>query len=178
MEHLSCTACSLKDHRTQVVPGMGNVDAKIAFVAEAPGKQEDMEGEPLVGAAGKHFDSLLGQAGLRREVVWIDNVVHCRPPKNNLRLYPDARVTCPAMWLMPTLEALPNLRVVVAMGATACGMWFPGQLSVREMDGLQRATQEYTIVGTYHPSASIRTGGSYDRNIVRAMELAKELASG
>jgi len=171
----NCTACSLHEFRTQVVPGYGSKEAKIAFIAEAPGKDEDEQGIPLVGKAGQRFNLLLKQAGLEREEVWLDNLVHCRPPQNNLTKYPNARATCPPLWLEPTLKSLTNLRVVVSMGATAGSLWFPGDLRVRELDGLMRSTGEYVVIGTYHPSATLRAGGLYDENIVRVIELAKEI---
>src|SRR5579864_4198425 len=78
----SCTRCSLHATRTNAVPGTGPVTADVMIVGEAPGFNEDMQGKPFVGAAGKLLDTLLGQIGLARDAVYITNVLKCRPPQN------------------------------------------------------------------------------------------------
>ena len=78
----SCRRCPLCDGRTQTVFGVGNPHARVMFIGEAPGKNEDLQGEPFVGAAGHYLNELLGCAGLRREDVFIANVLKCRPPGN------------------------------------------------------------------------------------------------
>lgn len=189
-EMLGCTQCSLHQWRTQVVPGHGDTNAWLACVAEAPGAQEDAEGEPLVGRAGQRFDRHLAAVGLSREEVFLENTVHCRPPNNRLSDYPDALVRCPPLWLFPTLQELPNLRVVVAMGATAGGLWFPGK-KAREIATLARAflhtagakgyinkmhiARPYIVVGAWHPSHALRTGGDWnniDESIVASFQRA------
>ena len=187
-ELLGCTSCSLHLTRTQVVPGHGNVNASIAFVAEAPGYDEDQQGEPLVGAAGRRFDRQLEAAGLKREDVWLDNAVHCRPPGNKLRNYPDALARCPDLWLYKALYALPKLKVVVAMGATAGGIWFPG-VKATELSTLARTflptaaafggslplshlLRAYVAVGSFHPAAAVYQGGGWnhiDESIATSM---------
>ena len=77
-----CTRCDLYRSRSNTVPGAGNPDADIMFVGEAPGYQEDMQGVPFVGAAGKLLDDLLAQAGIARSDIFITNILKCRPPKN------------------------------------------------------------------------------------------------
>ena len=174
---LSCTECNLHEFRTQVVGGHGSRVAEIAFVAEAPGHQEDIEGLPLVGPAGKRFDLELAAAGLARDEVWLDNSVHCRPPNNAIREYPNALARCPSLWLFPTLAQLPNLKAVVAMGATAGGLWFSGKKAT-EIAGLTRATKEYIVCGSFHPSYALRSGGSWnevDNSIVASIKRAMVL---
>ena len=78
----NCTRCSLYKYRTNPVPGEGPLDAKVMFIGEAPGRNEDLQGRPFVGKAGELLDYLLGLAGLKRENVYITNVVKCRPPNN------------------------------------------------------------------------------------------------
>ncbi|MCD6324393.1 MAG: uracil-DNA glycosylase [Desulfurococcales archaeon] len=78
----NCTACPLHKTRTHPVPGEGSLNAKVMFIGEAPGRREDETGRPFVGAAGKLLHELLSLAGLRREEVFITNVVKCRPPNN------------------------------------------------------------------------------------------------
>ena len=77
-----CHACELGQTRTNLVFGVGDEHARVMIVGEAPGKNEDLQGEPFVGAAGKYLDELLGYAGLNREDVYIANVLKCRPPGN------------------------------------------------------------------------------------------------
>ena len=80
----SCTNCKLCETRTKAVPGKGNFDADVIFVGEAPGRSEDINGEPFVGAAGKKLDAMLEDAGINRNDVYITNIVKCRPPKNRI----------------------------------------------------------------------------------------------
>lgn len=176
---LACEQCSLHQWRTQVVPGHGNPDADIAFVAEAPGVEEDRLGEPLVGPAGKRLDRHLTALGLTRDMVWLDNTVHCRPPDNDLRRFPDAQLRCPPLWLFPVLQQV-RPKVIVAMGRTAGALWFPG-MAAHELSRLARSTGEYLVVGAYHPSAALRESGDWnalDDSIVasirRAILLAEE----
>ncbi|MFN3421301.1 MAG: uracil-DNA glycosylase, partial [Armatimonadota bacterium] len=79
---LVCTKCPLAKGRTQAVPGEGNPSAKVMFIGEAPGEQEDAQGRPFVGPAGRFLNELLALAGLSREEVFITNTVKCRPPNN------------------------------------------------------------------------------------------------
>ena len=172
---LACTQCSLHLTRTQVVPGHGDPDADIAFVAEAPGSEEDRVGEPLVGPAGKRFDRQLAAAGLDRADVWLDNTVHCRPPDNNLRA-PDAQLRCPPLWLFPVLQQVKP-RVVVALGRTAGALWLPGY-DAHKMATMARNTGEYLVVGALHPSYALRMGGDWneaDDSIVASIRRAVEL---
>ena len=81
-ECLSCQACELCKTRTQVVFGVGNPEAEVLFIGEAPGKNEDEQGEPFVGRGGKLLDDMLAMIGLQRENIYITNSVKCRPPEN------------------------------------------------------------------------------------------------
>ena len=173
---LACQQCSLWMHRQQVVPGHGNPNADIAFVAEAPGVEEDRIGEPLVGPAGKRFNRQLAAAGLKREDCWLDNTVHCRPPDNDLRRYPDAQLRCPPLWLFPVLQQVKP-RVIVALGRTAGALWLPGY-DAHAIAELARHTGEYIVVGALHPSYAQRLGGEWndaDDSIVRSIKRAVEL---
>mgnify|MGYP001602912099 CR=1 FL=1 len=160
-EHLQCTACSLHQFRQNVVPGHGDYESAIAIVGEAPGKQEDEQGLPFVGPAGKLLDKLLTIAGIDIDSVWKTNVVDCRPPNNAIREYPDALVRCPDLWLHPELEGMPNLRCIVALGATAGTLWFPG-MKAGELATMARTLSDGVIVvGSYHPSYVLRGGGQW-----------------
>src|ERR1700674_3032885 len=86
LQVISCTKCNLSKSRTNAVPGKGNYNAEIIFTGEAPGRNEDLKGEPFVGAAGKILSEALESAGLSRDDVFITNVVKCRPPSNRVPL--------------------------------------------------------------------------------------------
>ncbi|MGI0088763.1 MAG: uracil-DNA glycosylase family protein, partial [Nitrosopumilaceae archaeon] len=83
---ISCVKCNLSNSRTNAVPGKGNPKAEILFIGEAPGRTEDLKGEPFVGSAGKILSEVLEESGLSRDGVFITNVVKCRPPDNRLPL--------------------------------------------------------------------------------------------
>ena len=160
-EHLTCTACSLQQWRANVVPGHGDHNATIALVGEAPGATEDREGHPFVGTAGRKLYDLMRQAGIDPMTTWYDNVVHCRPPGNAIREYPDAITRCPDLWLKPELASMPNLRCIVALGATAGTLWFPG-MKAGEMATMARTLSGGVIVcGSFHPSYILRGGGQW-----------------
>lgn len=136
--HLSCTKCSLSGYRTKVVPGHGKRDASIFFIAEAPGKDEDEVGEPLVGAAGEIFDRCLEQAGLTRGEVFATNMLHCRPPHNDIKHQAavEGLGVCPQLWLAKEIEEV-NPKILVVMGGTASVPYFPGK-TVGESSKLAR----------------------------------------
>jgi DNA polymerase len=155
---LSCTACKLHETRTQVVPPSGDPNATIAIVGEAPGSDEDREGVPFIGRAGERLNQQLLAASIKREELFITNVLLCQPPNNDIRAVPDSIARCPELWLHQILRTLPNLRVVVAAGATSAGQWFKGDYKVGELVELARNTGEYVVIPIYHPSYCLRLG--------------------
>ena len=177
----TCTECDLSKTRTQVVPGTGNTNATIALVGEAPGKDEDVQGVPFVGKAGKMLDWLIDQAGLHKYDLWITNRLKCRPPGNDLKSCPDAVVRCPELWLWGELRDLTNLKVVVALGLTAGSLWNMGKRA-KDISQAARVTfykEEGTrvIIGSYHPSFAMRPGNAWaQEEIVGSLKRAKELA--
>lgn len=150
----------------------------VACVAEAPGKEEDIRGIPLIGAAGQVARGAVKAAGMEPEDIWWDNLVHCRPPSNDLRPWPNAVSLCPTLWLIPELESLPKLRVIVSLGAKSGVLWFPG-MKAHEMAKTCRALPGgKMVVGSFHPSYYLRSGR--DERIwgalVASMRMAKELS--
>src|SRR5207247_9746449 len=101
-EAATCTRCRLAESRTQVVFGVGNPAADLLFIGEAPGFHEDKQGEPFVGAAGQLLTQMLGGIGLRREDVYIANVLRCRPPGNRDPLPDDIESCTP--WMVVTIS--------------------------------------------------------------------------
>jgi uracil-DNA glycosylase family 4 len=153
----ACT-CDLRKVATQGVPGFGNPEAKIVFIGEAPGRDEDREGRPFVGAAGKFLNEMLGSIKLAREDVYITNVVKYRPPNNRDPL-PEEVESC-APWLAEELKIIkPEL--VVFLGKHALQRFFPNE-KISLVHG--KILKKKTIIGNtffalYHPAAALYNGG-------------------
>ena len=151
-----CTACRLAETRTQVVFGVGDPDADVMFIGEAPGFNEDLQGEPFVGAAGQLLNRLLGEIGLSREEVYIANVIKCRPP-NNRDPAPDEVDSCKGY--LRAQITLIDPSVVVPLGN------FATKLLMRTEKGITRLRghaypwwQGRTLIPSYHPAAALRSG--------------------
>ncbi|CAN5809301.1 uracil-DNA glycosylase [soil metagenome] len=151
-----CTRCDLFLGRTQVVPGHGNPEAQLFFVGEAPGATEDQQGVPFVGASGRLLDSMLLGAGIRREDVFIGNIVRCRPPEN--RNPRTRQIAACAGWLAEQLR-LVNPRLVVPLGRFALHHFLPAgkitqvQASLREIPYHGGTIRIFPLV---HPAAVLR----------------------
>ena len=152
----TCTRCRLSKGRTQVVFGVGNPEAGVMFIGEGPGYYEDKQGEPFVGAAGQLLTKLLGEVGLRREDVYITNVVRCRPPGNRDPL-PDEMEACKP-FLMGTLE-LVHPRVVVTLGNFATRVILDRPVSISRVRGQRFDWEGRTVIPTFHPAAVLHGGG-------------------
>jgi uracil-DNA glycosylase family 4 len=155
-EAATCTRCRLAKGRTQVVFGVGNPHAGLMFIGEGPGYYEDKQGEPFVGAAGQLLTKLLGEIGLRREDVYICNVVKCRPPGNRDPL-PDEIESC-----RPYLEGqLENIRprVIVTLGNFATRFILDRQISISRVRGQRFTIDGRTVIPTFHPAAVLHGGG-------------------
>ena len=161
-----CKKCRLWSSRTNSVPGHGNQDADVMFIGEAPGYNEDLEGKPFVGVAGKFLDQLLGLAGLKRSEVFITNVLKCRPPRNRDPL-PDEVEACG-----PYLERQISIirpKLVVCLGRHSASYVLsrggvrvrskPGGISISAVRGqVFKACFEglaFLIMPTYHPAAGL-----------------------
>jgi uracil-DNA glycosylase len=151
----SCTRCRLAQGRTQVVFGAGNPRADLMFVGEAPGFHEDKQGVPFVGQAGKLLDGLLAGVDLRREDVYIANVLKCRPPGN--RAPTRSETTRCTGWLDRQVE-LADPALVVTLGGTALAWALGGGHRLRDMRGRFHDLRGRRLLVTYHPSAAIRFG--------------------
>lgn len=152
----SCTACSLADTRTKVVFGAGAADADLMFIGEAPGRNEDLQGEPFVGAAGRLLDELLAEAGIARERVYIANVLKCRPPGNR-DPRPGEIESCKG-YLRSQLE-LVDPRVVVTLGNFATKLLLRTETGITRLRGTSYPWwRDKALVPTYHPAAALRGG--------------------
>jgi uracil-DNA glycosylase len=149
----SCTRCKLHKARTKIVYGVGNPKAELVFVGEGPGHDEDIQGEPFVGRAGKLLTQMIEAMGLRREDVYICNVVKCRPPENRLP-EKDEIATC-SPFLMRQLAAIQP-KVICALGSCA------SQTMLQTTQGISRFRGEWfdfrgsKLIATYHPAYLLR----------------------
>lgn len=146
-----CPDCTLCQTRTQTVPGEGPEDARIMFIGEAPGFNEDRTGRPFVGAAGKFLDQLLAAAGLSRETVYIANIIKCRPPNNRDPL-PDEIEAC-RKWLDTQMELIKP-EVIVTLGRYSMNKFIPGA-SISRIHGDPRVINGVTVVPMFHPAAAL-----------------------
>lgn len=152
--------CKLKKTAIQPVPGDGNPDAEIVFIGEAPGKSEDIEGRPFVGAAGKFLAEMLESINLKREDIYITNIVKYRPPNNRDPL-PEEKDACRS-WLTKELNFI-NPKLIIFLGRHSMNDFFPvekisavhGKLLVRKFNHINT---KY-FLPLYHPAAALYNGG-------------------
>jgi DNA polymerase len=144
-----CTKCPLSLSRTRAVPGEGSPGARVVVVGEGPGRNEDLEGRPFVGAAGKELERLLMEAGLKRDGVYITNVVKCRPPENRRPTSGEADACDP--YLQRQL-ALIRPKIVVLLGDSALKRFLPGE-SLGRVHGKLLEKERFSLFPTYHPAA-------------------------
>ncbi|NBO17432.1 MAG: uracil-DNA glycosylase [Proteobacteria bacterium] len=149
---LKCKKCLLCETAIQSVIGEGSLDAKIIFIGEAPGKNEDEQGRPFVGRAGKLLDSCLGSIGLERGDVWIGNLIKHRPPKNRDPL-PEEIKACQD-YLTQQIEIIDPL-IIVTLGRFSFNYFFPNDKIGQERGKLKRLGN-YHIFPVYHPAAALR----------------------
>lgn len=149
-----CQRCPLWAARTQAVPGSGPANAKVMFVGEAPGRQEDLSGEPFVGAAGKFFDELLAAVGLSRDRVFVTNVVKSRPyigpPPGRNRAPSLQEIGACRPWLDEQLRII-RPRIVVTLGQVALDCLLPGR-RLAEAHGRPVTTDNRVVLPLYHPA--------------------------
>lgn len=150
-----CRRCGLCRERRRIVFGVGDPDAELVVVGEAPGYQEDLEGEPFVGPAGQMLDRMLENViGLKREQVYILNVVKCRPPKNRNPL-PEELDAC-RPFLEGQLRAM-RPRVLLVLGSVACRALLGGDSGVTRARGRWHTVGGVAAMPTFHPAYLLRT---------------------
>lgn len=151
-----CTDCRLSETRTNVVFGVGRSDADVMMVGEAPGRNEDLEGEPFVGAAGHLLNRLLAEVGMGREEVYIANVLKCRPPGNR-DPRPDEIESCKG-YLRGQLD-LVDPKVVMTLGNFATQLLLRTNTGISRMRGRSyRWWRDKVLIPTFHPAAALRGG--------------------
>ena len=153
-EVVVCTKCRLCETRRNAVPGEGLESSRVIFVGEAPGEQEDVQGRPFVGAAGKLLTELLASIGLRREDVYITNIVKCRPPGNRPPRKDEATACRP---YLNRQVSLITPRVICPMGNSAIHSLMGSDSSVTDLHGMPFEIGLVTFFPMYHPAAALYT---------------------
>jgi uracil-DNA glycosylase len=146
-----CVKCELHKSRKNAVPGVGPANAEIMLIGEGPGFNENEQGLPFVGQAGKFLSELLAQAGLKREDVWIGNVVKCRPPDNRDPL-PDELAACDK-YLERQITAL-NPSIIITLGRFSMGKFMPGA-KISAVHGQMRKVGNRFVIAMFHPAAAL-----------------------
>ncbi len=179
----TCTACKLHEQRTNVVFGQGPSNADILIIGEGPGKNEDEQGLPFVGKAGQNLTQHLKDAGLKREEVYITNIVKCRPP-NNRDPQPDEYTTCTQKWLMDQIETI-NPKFICPLGNYASKFILAhcDPEKIKSMPGITQThgkqteiifrNKSYKVFPLFHPAALI-----YNRKLIPEMQKDLEKLKG
>lgn len=155
-EIADCTLCGLCEGRTQVVYGVGNPDADLMFVGEAPGRDEDIQGEPFVGRAGQLLTKIIKAMDRERGDVYIANICKCRPPDNR---YPHAdEVQACKPFLEEQIEHI-RPRVIVCLGKLASNIMLDSDLAMGRMRGRFHERAGVQVMPTYHPAYLLRSPG-------------------
>lgn len=146
-----CQDCALHQSRIKSVPGEGPENAKILFIGEGPGFHENQQGRPFVGQSGKFLDELLSASGLKREAVFITNIVKCRPPGNR-DPQPEELEAC-AKYLDRQIELI-NPEIIVTLGRFSMTKYF-NQVKISQIHGNMKKIDGRYVVAMYHPAAAL-----------------------
>ncbi len=171
-ECAGCRGCGLCETRTNLVFGVGKENAEVMFVGEGPGEQEDLQGEPFVGPAGKLLDTMLQIIDLDRSKVYIANMVKCRPPRNR-DPQPAEQAACRA-WLDRQI-ALVDPKIIVCLGRIAAMGMIREDFRITREHGLWFDKDGRRMMATYHPSALLRDPSKRPEAFMDLRALRKEI---
>ena len=174
---INCTKCDLCKTRINSVPGKGNFQSDVIFVGEAPGRNEDKDGEPFVGIAGKKLSIALDEAGISRESIYITNVVKCRPPKNRVP-NTDERNTCQE-YLKQEISIIKP-KIICILGNTAFSSILGGSEITKFRGKIVRKNNQLYFL-TIHPAATIYNQELIDvlkKDIIKLFENIREIKKG
>jgi len=157
---IECVKCDLSKTRTNSVPGKGNFKSNVIFVGEAPGRNEDKNGEPFIGVAGKKLSAALEKAGISREEVYITNIVKCRPPKNRVPTTTE-RDTCKE-YLKQEISIIKP-KIICILGNTAFNSLLGGSEITKFRGKLVRKDKQLYFL-TVHPAATI-----YNQELIKVL---------
>ena len=149
----ACAKCALRETRTKTVFGKGNAARRIVFIGEAPGRDEDLSGEPFVGRAGQLLTKILASVGFDRDDVYITNILKCRPPNNRDPL--EGEVEACEAWLRRQLELIDPV-LIVALGRVAGQNLLKRNASLKVLRGGVHYYDDIRVLVTYHPAALLR----------------------
>lgn len=166
----SCRKCALGATRTNCVFGVGNTQAKLMFIGEAPGEQEDLSGIPFVGRAGQLLDKFLYAVDIKREDVYIANILKCRPPKNRDPL-PEEEDAC--IGYLREQVALINPKVIVCLGRISAMRLIKPDFKITKEHGTWFKKGNYLMTAVYHPAALLRDPRKKD-DMLEDMKKIKE----
>ncbi|MGQ9689277.1 MAG: uracil-DNA glycosylase [Desulfobaccales bacterium] len=148
-----CRRCKLAGGRTHIVFGEGSPQARLMFIGEGPGAEEDLQGRPFVGPAGQLLNNLLAKLGLRREEVYIANIVKCRPPGNR-DPEPDEVAAC-LPFLLKQIDSIRPL-VIVTLGRPATQNLLKTEAPISKLRGIWQKYKNIKVMPTFHPSYLLR----------------------
>ena len=167
-EALACQKCrELAGSRTNVVFGVGNPQAELMFVGEAPGRDEDLEGEPFVGRAGELLTKIIQAMGFTRHEIYIANVLKCRPPENRVPL-PDEVTNC-RPFLLKQIEIIQP-KVIVVLGATAMKALLDVETPISKMRGKWYLFHDIPLMPTFHPAYLLRNPPNAKKEVWQDMQ--------
>ncbi len=149
----SCDKCELCKTRNNAVPGEGNISAPIMFIGEGPGRDEDEQGRPFVGAAGQLLDKMMASIGLDRTNAFIANIVKCRPPQNRVPEEEEAQACLP---YLRKQFAIIKPKIVVCLGSTAAKYVIDRNIRITRDRGNWYEKMGCSFIATFHPSALLR----------------------
>lgn len=152
-ECLSCERCPLREKRNNVVFGVGSREAEVMFIGEGPGEQEDLQGEPFVGRAGKLLDDMLAMIGLNRQNIYIANIVKCRPPGNRDPL-PAEQEAC--IGYLRNQVYLIRPKIIVCLGRVAAARIIKPDFKITREHGIWFEKGKYGLIAIYHPAFLLR----------------------
>ena len=159
----ACQACALAQTRKNVVFGVGSREAEVLFIGEGPGANEDAEGEPFVGTAGKLLDDMMEMIGLKRESVYITNIVKCRPPQNRDPLNTE-KDTC--IGYLRRQTALLRPKIIVCLGRIAAMELIRPDFKITRDHGQFFEKNGVLMTALYHPAALLRDGSKKPETFV------------
>lgn len=169
-ECLACRACSLWETRKNVVFGVGDAKAEVLFVGEGPGANEDAQGEPFVGAAGKLLDDMFTMIGLKRERIYITNTVKCRPPQNRDPLDTE-KLACRGY--LDRQIALMGPKIIVCLGRISAMDLIDRDFKITRDHGQYFERNGVLYTALYHPAALLRDGSKKPETFVDLKNLRK-----
>ena len=171
-ECADCSRCELCETRTNLVFGVGNEAAEVMFIGEGPGEQEDLQGEPFVGPAGKLLDTMLELIDLDRSKVYIANVVKCRPPRNRDPQFVEQK--CCSEWLQRQI-ALIDPAIIVCLGRIAATALIKDPFRITREHGQWFDVDGRRYMAIYHPSALLRDPSKRPETFVDLKTLQREI---